>query len=496
MKIEVKVSEFKKKVARSLGVIQAKAIIPAFSKVKLEVIAGQPAKMSASDLTASVIQTADVTVKANGEGIILLPAKVVDNMMGNLEGDVLTIETDGDSILLKSKGFKAKLAGMPASQFPAIEQKPATKFSVNNGALRNVISKVEAAAPTKAGRHSVTSIQIESTAAGLRAVASDGFRIAIADVLGAGAGEFVIQLPKSVLGLIKAIPGDVVELSESETNFFFSSGAEQVLVRKPMTKFPPYQKALNLAKFNTDFKLDAEILRRAISGVSATIDGKAPAITISVDGMGLTLSSSNEEGSSEQELTVPVNGVPNTARINQTFINDFLGQAEGEISVQLVDAKNLVKFSNGGLVSSLAPTVESTLELNSGKFNSSVPLRGQRGRFLPLHGDSAHYSLLCRYRGGAKQRKHGWHLSDEQFFRLIEQSCHYCGVCPNLKFIYHSGGQRTRQAFFYNGIDRQNNALGYTAENCVPCCSICNRAKHGLSLFEFQVWMKRVAKCN
>jgi len=35
--------------------------------------------------------------------------------------------------------------------------------------------------------------------------------------------------------------------------------------------------------------------------------------------------------------------------------------------------------------------------------------------------------------------------------------------------------------------------LGYTSENVVPCCWICNNAKKNLSYDEFRKWITRVA---
>ncbi len=39
--------------------------------------------------------------------------------------------------------------------------------------------------------------------------------------------------------------------------------------------------------------------------------------------------------------------------------------------------------------------------------------------------------------------------------------------------------------FFYNGIDRVNNEMGYEPLNVVPCCQECNFAKCKMSKDEF-----------
>lgn len=43
----------------------------------------------------------------------------------------------------------------------------------------------------------------------------------------------------------------------------------------------------------------------------------------------------------------------------------------------------------------------------------------------------------------------------------------------------------------YNGIDRKNSNVGYTAANCVPACRRCNLAKREDSVSEFVGWIER-----
>lgn len=43
---------------------------------------------------------------------------------------------------------------------------------------------------------------------------------------------------------------------------------------------------------------------------------------------------------------------------------------------------------------------------------------------------------------------------------VLGKPCHYCGIAENRM-----------------GVDRLDNELGHTKDNCVPCCSTCNRVR-------------------
>ena len=46
--------------------------------------------------------------------------------------------------------------------------------------------------------------------------------------------------------------------------------------------------------------------------------------------------------------------------------------------------------------------------------------------------------------------------------------------------------------FLHNGVDRVNNDLGYTIENSVTCCSLCNYMKRGMSLSDFIIHINKI----
>lgn len=85
-------------------------------------------------------------------------------------------------------------------------------------------------------------------------------------------------------------------------------------------------------------------------------------------------------------------------------------------------------------------------------------------------------TLYCDYRCNGKNKD--FTLSKDEFLILCKQDCHYCGSQPKRLL-------RGTLSVYFNGIDRKDNELGYTVENCVPCCTRCNFMKRSLSYEEF-----------
>lgn len=62
----------------------------------------------------------------------------------------------------------------------------------------------------------------------------------------------------------------------------------------------------------------------------------------------------------------------------------------------------------------------------------------------------------------ANRRGLEWAITENELQKLREQPCHYCAA------PLHETG---------HGLDRKDNAKGYTAGNVVPCCATCNKVK-------------------
>ena len=96
--------------------------------------------------------------------------------------------------------------------------------------------------------------------------------------------------------------------------------------------------------------------------------------------------------------------------------------------------------------------------------------------------------IYAAYRRGAVRRGLSFELTKDEFYHKTQQPCYYCGSRPETIRAQpqHYG------AYVYNGVDRVDNHLGYSSENSVPCCKLCNRAKGTLTKLEFLNWVARV----
>jgi hypothetical protein len=88
---------------------------------------------------------------------------------------------------------------------------------------------------------------------------------------------------------------------------------------------------------------------------------------------------------------------------------------------------------------------------------------------------------------GATRRGLAWELSEDEFRVLTHANCWYCGAAPRLRLRRWPDDQA-------NGIDRIDNAVGYTAANTVTACLPCNRAKHTMTQEAFLELARRVAE--
>jgi len=117
----------------------------------------------------------------------------------------------------------------------------------------------------------------------------------------------------------------------------------------------------------------------------------------------------------------------------------------------------------------------STSNLKRGKTNTCKKCYVAHNSLRPYE---ALYNLLCRV---ARERT-PVNLSYEDYLSFVNiKKCEYCK--EKIIWVPHINIKKGMRGSAYN-LDRKNNSLGYTKENCVVCCGPCNQTKSDRFTYE------------
>lgn len=89
-------------------------------------------------------------------------------------------------------------------------------------------------------------------------------------------------------------------------------------------------------------------------------------------------------------------------------------------------------------------------------------------------------SSYNEYTKRAIENEWSFELSENNFFEIIKNSCYLCG--------------KENTNIHNNGIDRINNSLHYTLNNCLACCAVCNYIKNNYELSQLLKKMSEICK--
>ena len=89
---------------------------------------------------------------------------------------------------------------------------------------------------------------------------------------------------------------------------------------------------------------------------------------------------------------------------------------------------------------------------------------------------------------GARVRGLDFQIEIDVFESLTKAPCFYCGEAPSqLK-------SSAFDSYLANGIDRLDNNIGYSLDNCVSCCWNCNTMKRCMSVRDFIETCRKISQ--
>lgn len=327
-----------------MGVVERRQTMPILANVLLVARDGE-LSVTATDLEVELVASAAVDVEAGGE--VTVPGrKLLDICRALQENAEINISLGGDKLSIRSGRSKFSLTTLPASEFPTVEDINASKsMDIGQETLRRLIEKTHFAMAQQDVRYYLNGLLIETGKKHLRAVATDGHRLALCEVATEGADmpeQQVIVPRKGVLELQRLLTGEgAVTLELGDNHVRIQLDGNRLTSKLIDGRFPEYERVIPQ---ETDNQLiaDRELLKGALQRTAILSNEKYRGIRLIIKGGGVVLQAHNpEQEEAEEEIEVSYSGEDIEIGFNVNYLLDALGAIESdEVSFSVVDGNS------------------------------------------------------------------------------------------------------------------------------------------------------------
>lgn len=345
MQFEIDRDTLLKPLQAIIGVVERRQTLPVLANV-LVVADDKGLSFTATDLEVEIQARVNIPVDEGGQ--ITLPArKLVDITRSLAEDSVLKVSVDKDRAILRSGRSRFALTTLPAGDFPVVDDIGVSEgLEVSRESLRWLIERTHFSMALQDVRYYLNGLLLEIESTRVRAVATDGHRLALATMGVADGPEEprqVIVPRKGVQELLRLLGGDqeIVTLYLGANHVRLGVSDLRFTSKLIDGRFPDYQRVIP-ALNDTPVRLSRDDLRQALSRVSILSNEKYRGIRFSVSGEQLSVQSNNpEQEEAEEELGVSYQGDDVDIGFNASYMLDALGAIEQpEVEIYLTDGNS------------------------------------------------------------------------------------------------------------------------------------------------------------
>lgn len=320
-------------------VVENRNTVPVLANVLLAATDGQ-LSVRATDLEID----ASATVPAQGSlPITTAPARQFLDVVKRLpSGSEVTLDIDGEHLVVKAGRSRSKLSTLPADKFPDIREATyTTEFEADLSALLAVVSF---AAAENDAREMLNGVHIRGDANGAHVVATNGYKLSCIAVGGLPEIPSVI-LPRKLIGVV---PQGVVKVSVGETRVRIEQGNVTIVSKLIELAYPDYERVIPRQdtlgiRTTTDRKeLLASVERVGVFANERT--GKAVRLSFAADG--LTVLATGPDGEARDELVATLQGDEISAAFPSDSLSAMLRVVPGDnVSIAFSDAASPTLFT-------------------------------------------------------------------------------------------------------------------------------------------------------
>ncbi len=328
------------------GVVERRQTLPVLSNVLL-VVEGQQLSLTGTDLEVELVGR--VTLDAVAEpGEITVPARKLMDICKSLPSDALIdVRVDEQKLLVKAGRSRFTLSTLPANDFPTVEEGPGSlNFSLPQAKVRRLIERTSFAMAQQDVRYYLNGMLLEVGANLLRAVATDGHRLAMCSMSAAIEQQErhqVIVPRKGILELARLLTEQDGEVAIVLGQHHIRATTQEFTFTSKLVdgKFPDYERVL--PKGGDKLVVgDRQALREAFTRTAILSNEKYRGIRLQLAAGLLKIQANNpEQEEAEEEVVVDYNGGSLEIGFNVSYLLDVLGvMTTDQVRLILSDANS------------------------------------------------------------------------------------------------------------------------------------------------------------
>ncbi|MBY0564892.1 MAG: DNA polymerase III subunit beta [Hyphomonadaceae bacterium] len=339
MRLTIERSALLKALNHVQSVVERRNTIPILSNVLMSA-QGDTLRLTATDLDIEISEGAPADVARAGQ--TTAPANYLYDFVRKLPDGAsvkFDVAPDDPRLLISAGKSRLHLPVLPAGDFPSMPSDGfETKFEIEPTALARLVDKTRFAISTEETRYYLNGIffhTVDNNGAKLRAVATDGHRLALAehDAPKGAQGMPGVIVPRKTINELKRLlddAADMVEIAVSPQKIRFALG-DAVLTSKLIDgSFPEYARVI--PKNNTKrLKVDNKAFSEAVDRVATVSAERSRSVRLALEGDKVTLTVNNPDaGVATEDLPADYSADAMEIGFNARYLLDVAGQIEGE----------------------------------------------------------------------------------------------------------------------------------------------------------------------
>lgn len=322
------------------GIIEKRQTQPILANVLISQ-EGERVTFTGTDMEIQVRTQASVGAGQGKTATTVSARKLIDILRAMPDADV-SIELNANKLNLKSGKSRFALQTLPAADFPVLKAGSAensaddlrAEISLPQKKLRHLLQMVHFAMAHQDVRFYLNGLLLVLNPASLRAVATDGHRLAFCeDSEVHAAGEAQVILPrKSVLELMRLLgdSDEPVRLQIIGSQLRLHFGEIEFISKLLEGNFPDYQRVIPKG-YQKLVTLDRELFAQALSRASILSNEKFRGVRLGLAPGALSIQSSNtDQEEASEELDIDYQGEALEIGFNVSYLMDVLANLKVE----------------------------------------------------------------------------------------------------------------------------------------------------------------------